>query len=65
MTILIVYQLNRRKNIFSPSPFSPENLVSRDRFGRPVPRQLAINSGHELYSKNRKIAHPGDSNHGE
>ena len=24
-----------------PSPFAPENLVSRDGFGRPVPRQPA------------------------
>ena len=27
--------------IFSLSPFAPDNLVSRDRFGRPVPRQTA------------------------
>ena len=25
--------------MFSPCPFAPENLVSGDRFGRPVPRQ--------------------------
>ena len=24
--------------MFSLSPFAPENMVSRDRFGRPVPR---------------------------
>ena len=30
-------QLNR-ENIFSCVPFAPENLVSQDRFGRPVPR---------------------------
>ena len=29
------------KTIFSGLPFTPENLVSRDRFGRPVPRQSA------------------------
>ena len=29
------------KIIFSLSPFAPENLVSRDGFGRPVPRQPA------------------------
>ena len=29
------------KIIYSLSPFAPENLVSRDRFGRPVPRQPA------------------------
>ena len=28
-------QLNR-KNVFPLSPFAPENLVSQDRFGRPV-----------------------------
>ena len=33
-------QLNR-ENVFSLSPFVPENLVSRDRSGRPVPRQPA------------------------
>ena len=31
-------QLNRQ-NDFSLSPFAPENLVSRDGFGSPVPRQ--------------------------
>ena len=33
-------QLNREMNI-SRSPFAPENLVSRDVFGSPVPRQPA------------------------
>ena len=33
-------RLNRKINI-SLSPFAPENLVSRDGFGRPVPRQPA------------------------
>ena len=33
-------QLNRKMN-FSLFPFAPENLVSRDRFGSPVPRQPA------------------------
>ena len=33
-------QLNR-KMFFSLSPFAPENLVSRDGFGSPVPRQPA------------------------
>ena len=33
-------QLNRENNI-PPSPCVPENLVSRDGFSRPVPRQLA------------------------
>ena len=30
-----------RENVFSLSPFAPENLVSRDGFGSPVPRQPA------------------------
>ena len=34
-------QLNREKCFFSLSPFAREKLVSRDRFGRPVPRQPA------------------------
>ena len=33
-------QLNRENGYF-PVPFAPENLVSRDRFGSPVPRQPA------------------------
>ena len=32
-------QLNREN--FSLTSFAPENLVSRDGFGSPVPRQLA------------------------
>ena len=31
-------QLNRAENEFSLFPFMPENLISRDRFGRLVPR---------------------------
>ena len=34
-------QLNGGKRNFSLSPFAPENLVSRDGFGRPVPRHPA------------------------
>ena len=37
-------QLNR-EHVFLPSPFAPETLVSRDRFGRPVPRQPANSPG--------------------
>ena len=33
-------QLNREKN-FSLSPFAPENYISRNGFGSPVPRQPA------------------------
>ena len=29
------------ENVFSLSPFAPENLVSRDGFDSPVPRQFA------------------------
>ena len=36
-------QLNRENDTvcFSLSPFAPENLVSRDGFGNPAPRQPA------------------------
>ena len=34
-------QLNKENVFFSMSPFAPENLVSRDGFGSPVPRQPA------------------------
>ena len=34
-------QLNRKKMYFSLSPFEPENLLSQDGFGSPVPRQPA------------------------
>ena len=34
-------QLNREKMNISLSAFAPENLVSQDRFGSPVPRQPA------------------------
>ena len=40
-------QLNRENSCISLSPFAPENLVSRDGFGGPVPRQLA----HSPYSR--------------
>ena len=33
--------LNRENNIIPVSPCVPENLVSRDGFSRPVPRQPA------------------------
>ena len=36
-------QLNRKTNVSLP-PFAPENLVSRDRFDRPVPRRPAHSS---------------------
>ena len=40
-------QLNREnEHSICLSPFAPENLVSRDGFGRPVPRQPA----HSLHS---------------
>ena len=34
-------QLNKEKQYFPLSAFAPENLVSRDGFGSPVPRQPA------------------------
>ena len=36
-------QLNRENEYFPvcPRPFAPENLVTPDAFGRPVPRQSA------------------------
>ena len=34
-------QLNRENEYFPVFPFVPENLVSRDRFGSPIPRQPA------------------------
>ena len=34
-------QLNTRNYLFSLSPFAPDNLVLRDGFGSPVPRQPA------------------------
>ena len=38
-------QLNRENYFPFLSPFAPDNLVPRDRFGRPVPRHPA----HSLY----------------
>ena len=32
-------QLNREDKFSPVSLFAPENLISRDRFGRPAPRQ--------------------------
>ena len=41
LPILLVVGCTEKMNI-SLSPFAPETLVSRDRFGSPVPRQPAI-----------------------
>ena len=53
-------QLNRENNI-SLSPCVPENLVSRDGFSRPVPRQPAhhtlAESGAYLRNSSRGIVH--------
>ena len=38
---LVRDQLNRENTDFPLSPFAPENLVSRDEFGNPFPRQPA------------------------
>ena len=43
LPILLVVSRTGKTNI-SLSPFAPENLVSRDGFGRPVPRQPAYSS---------------------
>ena len=40
LPILLVVSLTGKMN-FSLSPFAPENLISRDGFGSPVPRQPA------------------------
>ena len=48
-------QLNR-DFFFNLFLFAPENLVSRDRFGRPVPRQ-PVHSPHSAGS----VAHSRDS----
>ena len=40
LPILLVVSLTRKMNI-SSSAFAPENSVSQDGFGSPVPRQLA------------------------
>ena len=45
LPILLVVSWTRKMNI-SVSPFAPENLASRDGFGRPVRRQPA----HSTYS---------------
>ena len=41
LPILLVVSWTGKKTNISLSPFAPENLVSRDRFGSPVPRQAA------------------------
>ena len=33
--------LLKKETIFSLSPFVPDNFVTEDEFGRPVPRQLS------------------------
>ena len=48
-------QLNREMKVFL-SPFAPENLVSRDGFGSPVPRELA-----HLHTKIESCAYLRDS----
>ena len=40
LPILLVISRTRKIDI-SRSPFAPENIISRDGFGRPVPRQPA------------------------
>ena len=51
------WSVEQKKNIFSlcPRSFAPENWVSRDGFGSPVPRQPA-----HLHSRAESSAHLGD-----
>ena len=49
-------QPNKKNEFFPVSPFAPENLVSRDGFGNPVPRQLA-----HLHTKAESGAYLRDS----
>ena len=55
LPFLLVVSGTGKMNI-SLSPFAPENLVSRDGFGRPVPRQLAL-----LHTKTQSGAYSRDS----
>ena len=55
LSILLVVNWTAKMNIFL-SPFAPENLVSRDRFGSPVPRQPA-----HLHTQAESGAHVRDS----
>ena len=41
LPVLLVVSMNRENMYSLLSSFAPENLVLRDRFGRPVPRQPA------------------------
>ena len=52
-------QLNRKMNI-SLSPCVPENLVSRDGFSRPVPRQPAHlhTQANKCMDQTYRVAHP-------
>ena len=52
-------QLNREKHV-SLSPFAPENSVSRDGFGRHVPRQAA----HSLHSHSHRQTNSGAFRYG-
>ena len=56
-SLLARRQLNKKINI-SLSPLAPENLVSRDRSGRPVPRQSAHSPHSRLnLERHRKQMH--------
>ena len=44
-------QLNKEKMSFSLSPFVPENMVSREGFGRPARRQPRTQDIHQTLQK--------------
>ena len=48
LPILLVVSWTGKMNI-PPSPYAPENLVSRDGFSRPVPRQPAHHSSYSAW----------------
>ena len=56
LPILLVVSSTGKMNI-SLSAFAPENLVSRDGFGSPVPRQ----SAHHLHTQSESAAYLRDS----
>ena len=51
-TLLVVSWTGKIR--ISLSPFAPENLVSRDGFGRPVPRQLILHTQAEFVFYSRE-----------
>ena len=51
-------QLNRENEYSPASPYVPENLVSRDGFSRPVPRQPAhLHTQAEYGAYHKQVVH--------